>query len=331
MKNLSLFFLLVGVFFLSSCKKQFEVSRTATIEAPIQAVWSQVGNLNNWMNWSPWYANDSTMTWDLSNYTGEIGSGYSWTSDNSGSGSMTLDALSKNEKIEYTMNFTDPWESTSPGYMHLSQVDGGTEVKWGFSGELGFPMSLFMNMDKMVGKDFEQGLSLLEDYVIANKDKLSSSSGIFDIQEVSFEPRTYIGKRDVIGFDEMESFYTEHFANTFASIEKSGIEMLGMPSGVYYKWDEENMETDVMASIPVKVGSSLKGFDKEDMGEEKALLIDHYGSYEATMAAHMAINEYIESKEGISYKGPVIEEYITDPTTVNDPSEILTKIYYIIE
>ncbi len=59
-----------------------------------------------------------------------------------------------------------PWKSESDAYIKVYDVgNGSTKVTWGFSGKNKFPVSimmLFMNMDKSVGKDFEQGLSDLK-------------------------------------------------------------------------------------------------------------------------------------------------------------------------
>ena len=68
--------------------------------------------------------------------------------------------------MESELRFLKPWKSTSDAYLITDAVDGNsTKVTWGFSGKNKFPMSimmLFMNMDKAVGKDFEEGLSSLK-------------------------------------------------------------------------------------------------------------------------------------------------------------------------
>ena len=64
------------------------------------------------------------------------------------------------------MRFLKPFKSTSDAYLRVEEADEGTKVTWGFSGNNKFPVSimmLFMDMDKQVGKDFEEGLNKLKE------------------------------------------------------------------------------------------------------------------------------------------------------------------------
>ena len=64
------------------------------------------------------------------------------------------------------MVFLKPWASESDGYYLLEDAGAGqTKVTWGFKGSNKFPTSILMmfyNMDKAVGKDFEEGLTSLK-------------------------------------------------------------------------------------------------------------------------------------------------------------------------
>lgn len=67
--------------------------------------------------------------------------------------------------VQSHLRFIRPWASESDAYLRLEEAGGQTRVTWGFSGVNPFPfniMMLFMNMDKMIGKDFEEGLSNLK-------------------------------------------------------------------------------------------------------------------------------------------------------------------------
>ena len=164
MKELML--LLIPLFFLlSSCKKEYAVERSIIIDAPQEVIWQQVKHFKNWSAWSPWYAKDSTMTWTFSGTDGELESAYTWTSEESGSGEMSNTGITEGEELLYHTHFLEPWESESDGYIRLTRLhDGKIEVKWGFSGEIKGIASLFLNMDKIVGPDFEVGLALLKTY-----------------------------------------------------------------------------------------------------------------------------------------------------------------------
>ncbi len=84
-----------------------------------------------------------------------------------GSGEQEIKRIVENEVIESELRFLKPWKSQSDAYLRVKETsEGETEVTWGFSGKNKFPVSimmLFMNMDKAVGKDFEEGLVSLKD------------------------------------------------------------------------------------------------------------------------------------------------------------------------
>lgn len=324
MKHFMLAASLAAVCLFSSCEKQFEVNRTTVIEAPANAVWSQVASYENWRNWSPWYANDSTMKWEVESDN----SGYSWTSENSGSGYMKTTDVNEGKRLDYHTHFYEPWESESPGYVELSEVDGGTEVKWGFSGSVKFPFSLFMNMDKVVGKDFEQGLGLLKTHVETNPMPSSEHS---HLEIIDFVETHYLGQRETIKMEAMQPFFEAHLMGAFAAVEAAGGELLGAPVGVYFKWDEENGETDLLAGVPVAENQPLANYTIETVAAGKAIKYAYYGGFEGSYDAHMAINEYIENNADVNYRGPVIEEYVTDPAQEPDTSKWLTNIYYLVE
>jgi hypothetical protein len=57
-----------------------------------------------------------------------------------------------------------PWESQATTGYALSQVDGRPQVLWFYDQDADFGtkmMTLFMDMDTMLGPDFEQGLTSL--------------------------------------------------------------------------------------------------------------------------------------------------------------------------
>jgi len=83
-----------------------------------------------------------------------------------GEGEQEIMKIIDGERIESELRFFKPWKSTSDCYTSVNDTGSGkTKVTWGFSGKNKFPMSimmLFMSMDKMVGKDFEEGLATLK-------------------------------------------------------------------------------------------------------------------------------------------------------------------------
>ena len=324
-KMKKLIVLLIPVFFvLSSCKKEYAVERSIIIDAPQDVVWQHVKYFKNWSAWSPWYAKDSTMAWIFSGTDGELESAYAWTSEESGSGEMTNTGLTEGEELIYHTHFLEPWESESAGYVRLRTVDGGTEVKWGFSGEVKGIASLFLNMDKMIGPDFEAGLALLKTHAEKEAKKVPK----FIVETIDFAAHQYLGIRAEIAIVAIETF----FGTTFDKIMKSGVKMEGgSPTGLYYTWDMENMKADMAVAIPVAKGTiAPEGTKLIELPAGKALLINYYGPYEHIGTAHDLMETYLLSNN-LAFTGPAIEEYVTDPKTESDPNKWLTKVIYPIK
>jgi hypothetical protein len=94
---------------------------------------------------------------------GEVGAISYWNGNKDvGEGEQEITRIIEGKRVEAELRFMKPFKSTSDSYLDLVELGNGkTKVTWGFKGENKFPMSimmLFMNMDKAVGKDFEEGL-----------------------------------------------------------------------------------------------------------------------------------------------------------------------------
>ena len=147
--------------------KSYEVSRSITINKPLPEVFNYLKLLKNQDNWSPWAEKDPNMKKTYTGTDGEVGFISAWESDHKhvGSGEQEITSIADNNEIAAQLRFLKPFKSTSDAYTRVTKADGGTNVIWGFSGKNKFPMSimmLFMNMEKAVGGDFEQGLAKLK-------------------------------------------------------------------------------------------------------------------------------------------------------------------------
>lgn len=147
--------------------KSYEVSRSIIINKPLSEVFTYLKSLKNQDNWSPWAERDPNMKKTFTGTDGEIGCISAWESDHKqvGSGEQEIMSISDDKEITTQLRFLKPFKSQSDAYTRVAEMDGGTKVTWGFSGKNKFPVSimmLFMNMEKAVGGDFEQGLAKLK-------------------------------------------------------------------------------------------------------------------------------------------------------------------------
>jgi hypothetical protein len=148
--------------------KSYDVNRKITVQKSVPEVFEYLKYLKNQDNWSPWGKRDPKMKKEFVGSDGEIGATSKWEGNKDvGSGEQEITRIVENEVIESELRFLKPWKSQSDAYLRVKEAGAGeTEVTWGFNGKNKFPMSimmLFMNMDKAVGKDFEEGLASLKE------------------------------------------------------------------------------------------------------------------------------------------------------------------------
>lgn len=144
----------------------YDVSRTVEVRKAPEAVFDYLKYLRNQDDWSPWGQKDPDMKKGFRGTDGTVGAVSTWEGNRQvGAGEQEITRIVSGQRIESQLRFLKPWKSTSDAYLEVEPAPGGSLIRWGFKGSNGFPMRLmmlFMSMDKMVGKDFEEGLSNLK-------------------------------------------------------------------------------------------------------------------------------------------------------------------------
>lgn len=324
-------YLIVALF----APSDFRVEREREFTASPEIIFEQVAIFQNWNNWSPWIEKDPTMKQAYEGQDGTVGAKYLWDGDPdiSGKGSMTITEIIPNERMAYDLHFED-MNMTSHGAIEIKKVDGSTKVLWYDGGEIAFlfrPMMLFMNMDEMVGSDFEKGLAKLDS--IANV-KQEEADNRFKITEVDFPETFYYGVKREMKIDEVDSsLFSNSFGQIIGFMMPLGIEMNPerAPSCVTFDWNMESGMCTLMPAISVldNQKNSIEGITSFTVPSKKAIVVDYYGSYDDLGLGHMAADKYMAA-HGL-HADYSVEEYITDPTTVESEDQILTKIYYILK
>ena len=148
--------------------KTYHVSRSILISKPKSDVFEYLKSLKKMDDWSPWATRDPNMEKKFTGIDGKVGAVSYWKGNKDvGEGEQEITKIVDGERIESELRFLNPWKSTSDCYLQIEdQQSEQTNVIWGFTGKNKFPMSimmLFMSMDKMVGKDFEEGLKNLKE------------------------------------------------------------------------------------------------------------------------------------------------------------------------
>jgi effector-binding domain-containing protein len=318
--------LVLGLF----APKDVKVERTILIKAPKRVVLTLARSLKSMHDWSPWTEKDPNMKTEFTGNDGEVGSTLKWEGNSDvGEGMQTITGIS-DSRVDIDLHFMKPMESTAKGYITLDDAADGIKTTWGFTSQTPYPlnaMHLFMDMDDMVGKDFDKGLQKLKKMSENAKD---SSSSAYAVEEVSRNSQSYVTKRGVIPFSEISQFYMTNFPMLMGAVMKARQQPTGPPCGIFFKWDEKNMKADMAAAVPVDSNAKVQGYTILRVPAGKALHVAYYGAYDKSESAHMAINEYMK-QNALSTDKYVIEEYVTDPGKEKDTARWLTNIYYMVK
>jgi uncharacterized protein YndB with AHSA1/START domain len=149
----------------------FHVERSVSIAAPAEVVFPLINDFHRWPSWSPWEKLDPGMKRDYSGAPAGTGAGYDWSgNDDVGVGSMRITDSQAPTRVAIALEFKQPWQASNTTLFSLTPEADGAHVTWGMDGENNFMLkavSLFMNMDEVVGKDFEAGLANLQRAAVA--------------------------------------------------------------------------------------------------------------------------------------------------------------------
>ncbi|MEK6210123.1 MAG: SRPBCC family protein [Pseudomonadota bacterium] len=125
-----------------------------------------MNDLHNWEAWSPWAKRDPQMKQNYEGAPAGTGAIYAWTGNKQvGEGRMTITESRPSDLIRIKLELFKPFAATNTAEFTFKPEGNQTAVTWSMTGQNNFiakAVHLFMDMDKMVGKDFEAGLANLK-------------------------------------------------------------------------------------------------------------------------------------------------------------------------
>jgi len=144
----------------------FRVTRSTAISAPPAVVFAQVNDFHNWDGWSPWARMDPEMKATYAGPAAGTGAVYSWVGNNKvGEGRMTIMESHPSDLVRIKLEFIKPFAATNTAEFTFQPQGNQTTVTWNMTGKKNFmtkAMGLVMNMDKMIGGQFDQGLAQMK-------------------------------------------------------------------------------------------------------------------------------------------------------------------------
>ena len=145
---------------------EFAIRCSADIRAPADRVFSLISDFREWPKWSPWEKLDPNLKRTLSGAEAGRGAVYEWQGDKRvGAGRMEILDSVPHSRIDIKLSFLKPFRAENRTTFAITPVDGASRVLWEMTGTNNFMfklMGLVMNMDKMVGADFEKGLAAMK-------------------------------------------------------------------------------------------------------------------------------------------------------------------------
>jgi hypothetical protein len=157
--------LLVLVAVVAMQPSAFRIERTLAIQAPPEVILPHITSLRAMDVWSPWVKLDPKLKVDYAGPESGVGARSSWEGPEMGKGRLEVTGLEPPRKVEMRLEMLEPMSASNRVTFLLEPSSAGTDVTWRMEGENDFAgklFSLLMDMDQMVGGEFDRGLASLK-------------------------------------------------------------------------------------------------------------------------------------------------------------------------
>ncbi|MCO6498857.1 MAG: GyrI-like domain-containing protein [Vicingus serpentipes] len=315
---------------------KYAVEREVSINQPKAVVFDYVKYLRNQDSFSVWAKKDPNMKKGIEGEDGTVGAFSSWDSEDEevGKGEQEIIKIIEGERIDFELRFKKPFEATDYAYFVVESLpENQTKVKWGFDGEMKYPMNLmllFMDMEEMLAPSLQEGLDNLK---IVLEDMKTKPAIEITEEIVESKPILFIKESSSIMPNEISTKMGAAYGELMALIGIAKLEMAAAPIAITTKYAMEEMICEFNPAIPVvAIPEELELSGRIEKGESyagKVLKTVHTGNYMNLKATYDAMLKYIEDK-GYEINGHSWEEYIDNPEEVAEENR-RTNIYFPVK
>lgn len=288
---------------------KMNVSKSITINAPKEKIKTFLSDFHNWKNWSPWLICEPEAKLDYQ----KDGKYYKWEGKRVGVGEMTV-LKEYDSEIDYDLTFLKPWKSKAKVNFKLTDVEGGTEVKWLMDSSLPFFMFwMKKSMETYIGMDYDRGLKMLKEEIEEGK----IHSEIEFVGKTNFEGCNYIGIKTDTAFSKMDKAMEKDFTALHTYLKNNNVETVGVPFSEYQKFNVVKDKVVYVAGVPVKEKPENlpENFFYASLPKSNMETVRHKGKYDHLGNAWSAVMMMERNKEfKKNKKGYPVEMYLNDPT-----------------
>lgn len=305
---------------------KMHVSKSVSINAPVEKILPAINDFSHWTAWSPWLIMEPEATVNVS----DDKKYYSWQGKRVGEGEMKITNENSTKSIDYDLTFLKPWKSEAKVKFELQENGDSTHVTWLMDSSL--PFFLFW-MKKMmvafVGKDYERGLNMLKDYV-----ETGHVPSKLDFDGVSsYNGCDYVGIKSECSMKNMGPSMEKDFEKLGNWIKENSDLVADKPFSIYHKWDMVNEKVTYTSGIPVKSKPSSvpTGMTSGSIPSTSVYSISHTGPYRHLGNAWSTGFNMKQSKAfKMNKKVDTFETYVSDPAEVSE-NELITTVHFPVK
>ena len=144
----------------------FSVQRSTAITAPPEKIFALIDDLHSMNTWSPYMKKDPAMKISYSGPDSGKGAAIEWEGNREvGKGTLEITDSLPPSRVEMKLTMTKPFEAHNMVEFTLTPEGEVTNVTWAMNGKQPYiakVIHIFINLDNMVGKDFQEGLANLK-------------------------------------------------------------------------------------------------------------------------------------------------------------------------
>lgn len=293
------------------------VERQVLIERPPHTVFTVLNGFRHFEQWSPWAALDPDMQVKRSGPSHGLGARYEWASQNAsvGAGSQEIILSEPDQRIETRLEFSG-MDAEQTASFHLEALEQGTRLTWAL--DVDFRHSLFgryfgLLIDRVVGKDYDKGLSNLKTFIETLPETDFSS---LEVEHSSVEsvPIAFLSSRATTDSVQIAKAYSEAFSKIRSALALNGLKPTGAPLVIGRQWDAAAGLFEFDAAYPVAENAAApSGGAAYALGHTYAgevLKTTHVGPY-SQLAGHFQQLMAYKKAMGFEDNGPAWDVYVT--------------------